>query len=76
MHLSDLPSGQEDDRWHQLMLSNTKSSPKGSVRFGALFKDYVILPVEEYSKLKEVCTCACACACACGYMNIACTCML
>lgn len=52
--MSDLPSGQEDDRWHQLMLSNSKT-PRGSVRFGALFKDYMILPKQEYEPLKEVC---------------------
>ena len=27
---------------------------KGTVRLNALFKDYVILPVKEYSHLKEV----------------------
>ena len=53
VHLSDLPSGQEDDRWHQLMLGSARTA-RGSIRFGALFKDYVILPVEEYSDLKEV----------------------
>ena len=47
MHLSDLPSGQEDDRWHQLR-------NLGSIRLKVLFEEYVILPVEEYSQLKEV----------------------
>ncbi len=63
VHLSDLPSGQEDDRWHQLMLGSARTA-RGSVRFGALFKDYIILPVKEYAQLKEVwfvCVCVCVC---------------
>lgn len=51
---SDLPHGQEDDRWHQLMQGNARTS-RGTLRLGALFKDLVILPVEEYNELKEVC---------------------
>ena len=51
MYFSDLPSGQEDDRWHQLIVGK---APKGSIRFCALFKDYVILPEEEYEGLKNV----------------------
>ena len=51
---SDLPCGQEDDRWHQLMLGNARTA-RGSLRLGALFKDLVILPVEEYNELKGVC---------------------
>lgn len=35
------------------MLGSARAA-RGSVRFGALFKDYVILPVKEYSQLKEV----------------------
>ena len=50
---SDLPRGQEDDRWHHLMQGNSRTA-RGSLRLGVLFKDLVILPVEEYSELKEV----------------------
>lgn len=56
VHLSDLPSGQEDDRWHQLTLGSSKAA-RGNVRFSALFKDYVILPVQEYDELKDVNQC-------------------
>ena len=52
MHMSDLPNGQADDRWHQLM--GGAKTPKGSVRLVANFKDLVILPLEEYNNLKEV----------------------
>ncbi len=53
MYFTDLPCGQEDDRWHQLLQSNSKTA-RGSLRLGALFKDLVILPIEEYGDLKEV----------------------
>ena len=53
MYFADLPCGQEDDRWHQLLQNNAKT-PRGSLRLGALFKDLVILPVDEYAGLKEV----------------------
>ncbi len=52
MQLSDLPNGQADDQWHQLM--GGAKTPKGSVRLVANFKDLVILPLEEYNNLKEV----------------------
>lgn len=53
VHLSDLPCGQDDDRWHQLVTSSSRA-PRGSVRLSALFKDYVILPIKEYAQLKEL----------------------
>jgi len=53
VYFADLPCGQEDDRWHQLLQNNAKT-PRGSLRLGALFKDLVILPVDEYDSLKEV----------------------
>ncbi|XP_064391287.1 ras GTPase-activating protein 1-like [Halichondria panicea] len=52
VHMSDLPNGQADDRWHQLM--GGAKTPKGSVRLVANFKDLVILPLEEYNNLKEL----------------------
>lgn len=58
VYLGDLPSGQEDDRWHQLMSLESRKS-RGSIRFRALFKDYAILPIKEYAQLKDVCMCVC-----------------
>lgn len=56
IHMSDLPNGTEDDQWHQLVGGGTKTA-KVSVRLVANFKDYVILPLEEYRSLKEVLYC-------------------
>ena len=58
IHFSDLPNGQEDDKWHQLVQvgGGAKAAVRGSLRLVANFKDHMILPLEEYSKLKEVCT--------------------
>ena len=56
IHFSDLPNGQEDDKWHQLLQigGGAKAAPKGSLRLVANFKDHMILPLEEYDKLKQV----------------------
>ena len=56
IHFSDLPNGQEDDKWHQLLQigGGAKAAPKGSLRLVANFKDHLILPLEEYDKLKQV----------------------
>lgn len=35
------------------MLGSARAS-RGSLRLAALFKDYIILPVEEYAQLKKV----------------------
>ena len=53
IHMSDLPNGTEDDQWHHLVGGGTKTA-KVSVRLVANFKDYAILPIEEYRSLKEV----------------------
>ncbi len=54
--MSDLPNGQADDQWHQLM-GGTKTA-KGNARLVANFKDLVILPLEEYNSMKEVHMCS------------------
>ena len=60
IHFSDLPNGQEDDKWHQLLQTGggAKATSRGSLRLVANFKDHMILPLEEYGKLKEVCNSA------------------
>ena len=37
VHLTDLPNGQQDDQWHQLLVGTTKVS-RGSIRLAARFK--------------------------------------
>lgn len=56
IHFSDLPNGQEDDKWHQLLQTGggARAAPRGSLRLVANFKDHMILPLEEYDKLKQV----------------------
>jgi len=53
IHMSDLPNGQPDDQWHQLLGGGAKTA-KGNVRLVANFKDLVILPLDEYKSLKDV----------------------
>ena len=56
IHFSDLPNGQEDDKWHQLLQvgGGAKAASRGSLRLVANFKDHMILPIDEYNKLKQV----------------------
>ena len=37
VHLTDLPNGQQDDQWHQLLAGGTRVS-RGSIRLAARFK--------------------------------------
>jgi len=53
--LSDLPTGQQTDEWYTLnVVSQSNKSDMGSVRVSAKYQHEVIMPLKEYSSLKEV----------------------
>jgi Ras GTPase-activating protein 1 len=53
IQLSDMPNGQDDDKWHQLMTKTSRTS-QGSVRLVANFKHEIIFPIDEYTSLKDL----------------------
>jgi hypothetical protein len=53
IQLSDMPNGQDDDKWHHLMTKGSRTA-QGSLRLVANFKHEIIFPIEEYTSLKEL----------------------
>ena len=54
--LSELEPGKHYDEWHNLspVTTITKSSDKGTLRVSVRYLHEIIMPVKEYSGLKEV----------------------
>ena len=52
--LSDLPNGQDDDKWHPLGGVQGTRTSRGQVRLVANFRHEIILPREEYSSFSDV----------------------
>jgi hypothetical protein len=52
LKLDQLPNGQEDDRWHQLMVGNSKV-PRGSVRITMTYQHEPILDLDMYRELQR-----------------------
>ena len=82
LRLDQLPNGQEDDRWHQLMVGNSKV-PKGNARITMTYQVCVCVCVCRWMYVGG-CMCVCGwvccvhvCLCVCGWVGVCvCVCVL
>ena len=83
LKLEDLPNGQEDDRWHPVLVSKSKTA-QANARITVTYQVSVYVCVcvcicVFVCACERACVCACeracVCACACVYVCVVCVCL-